>query len=50
MIESTVAHYGELNILVNNAGICNKTLPIADSDGNLFQQMLQTNVMACSTA
>ncbi|RCW42453.1 SDR family NAD(P)-dependent oxidoreductase [Paenibacillus prosopidis] len=45
MIETTISHYGKLNILVNNAGVSLETLPIAHADGNLFQQMLQTNVM-----
>jgi NAD(P)-dependent dehydrogenase (short-subunit alcohol dehydrogenase family) len=45
MIEQTVSHYGKLNILVNNAGISLENLPLANADGNLFQQMLQTNVV-----
>ncbi|MCM3340485.1 glucose 1-dehydrogenase [Paenibacillus sp. MER TA 81-3] len=45
LIETTVSQYGQLNILVNNAGISLETVPLAQADGNNFQQMLQTNVM-----
>ena len=44
-ISDTVSEYGSLDIGVNNAGIALETLPLADCDGDKFQQMLQTNVM-----
>lgn len=45
LIELTVEKYGRLDMAVNNAGISNETVKIADSDSDKFQQMLQTNVM-----
>jgi NAD(P)-dependent dehydrogenase (short-subunit alcohol dehydrogenase family) len=44
-ISQTVDKLGRLDIGVNNAGIALETLPLADCDGEKFQQMLQTNVM-----
>ncbi|WP_260287761.1 SDR family NAD(P)-dependent oxidoreductase [Peribacillus aracenensis] len=45
LIKKTVSHFGKLDILVNNAGIYLETVPVAQADGELFEKMLQTNVM-----
>jgi NAD(P)-dependent dehydrogenase (short-subunit alcohol dehydrogenase family) len=45
LIELTVEKYGRLDMAVNNAGISNETVKIADLDPDKFRQMLQTNVM-----
>lgn len=44
-VSRTIDQYGGLDIGVNNAGIALETLPLAECDGEKFQQMLQTNVM-----
>ncbi|PRY30428.1 NAD(P)-dependent dehydrogenase (short-subunit alcohol dehydrogenase family) [Spirosoma oryzae] len=45
MIEFTVQRYGRLDMAVNNAGITLETKRIGDSDPDLFEKMLHTNVM-----
>lgn len=45
MINFTVQRYGRLNMAVNNAGVALETRRIGDSDPDLFDKMLKTNVM-----
>lgn len=45
MINFTVQRYGRLNMAVNNAGVALETRRIGDSDPELFDKMLKTNVM-----
>jgi len=44
-IEFAVNKYGRLDLAVNNAGIANETKTIGDSDPEMFQAMVQTNVI-----
>lgn len=44
LFDSVLAEYGRLDYAVNNAGLANETLTIADADPVKFQEMLSTNV------
>ncbi len=45
MIDFTIQRYGHLDMAVNNAGITLETKRIGDSDPELFDKMLKTNVL-----
>ena len=45
LVETAVAHYGRLDIAVNNAGISTEGAKIGDSETVRFQQMIQTNIL-----
>src|SRR5687767_14644337 len=45
LVRGIVEKYGRLDMAVNNAGISNETLTLADSITKNFQAMLDTNVL-----
>ena len=45
LVRGIVEKYGRLDMAVNNAGISNETLALADSSTKNFQAMLDTNVL-----
>jgi 3-oxoacyl-[acyl-carrier protein] reductase len=54
VVEATVAHYGALDVLVNNAGGLVQRVPIAEIDDAFFDAVIDLNVRslvaACSAA
>jgi len=54
VVEATAAHFGGLDILINNAGGLVRRVPIADLDDAFFDQVMDLNVRslvaACSAA
>ena len=44
LIEQTVAHYGRLDILINNAGITMRSL-VVDADPDVFRKVMDINFM-----
>ena len=42
LVDDVVAHFGQLNVLVNNAGISGHG-PITDTDPKMWQRVLKTN-------
>jgi NAD(P)-dependent dehydrogenase (short-subunit alcohol dehydrogenase family) len=45
LIDTAVAHYGRLDMAVNNAGISTEGAKIGDSETAKFQEMIQTNIL-----
>lgn len=45
LVATAVAHFGRLDLAVNNAGISTEGAKIGDSDTARFREMLQTNVL-----
>ena len=45
LVATAVAHYGRLDLAVNNAGISTEGAKLGDSETARFQEMIQTNVL-----
>jgi len=46
LFESTITHFGRLDLLFNNAGIGNPQIPLEDLPLSVFHDVLETNVVA----
>lgn len=46
VIEEHVAKYGQLDILINNAGICDRFDPVGECDTALFNRVMAVNLTA----
>lgn len=47
LVAQTIAHYGRVDVLVNNAGISDAVHPAEEADVDLFRQVVDVNLNAC---